>query len=30
MPATKPKYDRGMINTWWYDKAKAKRIATGN
>jgi microcin C transport system substrate-binding protein len=29
-PATKPKYDRGIIDTWWYDEAKAKQIATGN
>ena len=30
MPATKPKYDRGFTDTWWYDEAKAKRIASGN
>ncbi|MFN4141818.1 extracellular solute-binding protein [Aestuariivirga sp.] len=29
-PAVKPKYDRGILDTWWYDEAKAKRIATGN
>lgn len=29
-PATKPKYDRGIVDTWWYDEAKAKRIANGN
>ena len=29
-PATKAKYDRGILDTWWYDEAKAKRIATGN
>jgi len=29
-PETKPKYDRGILDTWWYDEAKAKRIATGN
>ena len=29
-PATKPKYDRGFVDTWWYDEAKAKRIANGN
>jgi microcin C transport system substrate-binding protein len=29
-PGTKPKYDRGIVDTWWYDEAKAKRIATGN
>jgi microcin C transport system substrate-binding protein len=30
MPETKPKYDRGILDTWWYDEAKAKRIASGN
>ena len=30
MPPTKPKYDRGFTDTWWYDEAKAKRIASGN
>jgi microcin C transport system substrate-binding protein len=29
-PATKPKYDRGIVDTWWYDEAKAARIANGN
>lgn len=29
-PPIKPKYDRGIIDTWWYDEAKAKRIAKGN
>jgi microcin C transport system substrate-binding protein len=29
-PAAKPKYDRGILDTWWYDEAKAKRIASGN
>lgn len=29
-PETKPKYDRGILDTWWYDEAKAKRIANGN
>jgi microcin C transport system substrate-binding protein len=29
-PAIKPKYDRGIVDTWWYDEAKAKRIANGN
>lgn len=29
-PTTKPKYDRGIVDTWWYDEAKAKRIANGN
>ncbi len=26
-PATKPKYDLGVIDTWWYDAAKAGRLA---
>ncbi|MDX2287392.1 MAG: extracellular solute-binding protein [Hyphomicrobiaceae bacterium] len=25
-PATKPKFDRGIIATWWYDEAKAARL----
>lgn len=29
-PEIKPKYDRGIIDTWWYDEAKAKRIANGD
>lgn len=29
-PPVKPKYDRGILDTWWYDEAKAKRIAGGN
>jgi len=29
-PPTKPKYDRGIVDTWWYDEAKATRIANGN
>ncbi len=29
-PAIKPKYDRGILDTWWYEKAKAARITTGN
>ncbi|MCA3561962.1 MAG: ABC transporter substrate-binding protein [Aestuariivirga sp.] len=29
-PETKPKYDRGILDTWWYDEAKAKRIVNGN
>ena len=29
-PAIKPKYDRGIVDTWWYDKSKALRIANGN
>jgi len=27
-PATKPKYDRGAPDTWWYDTAKAQAIGT--
>ena len=29
-PGIQPKYDRGIVDTWWYDEAKAKRIANGN
>lgn len=29
-PEVKPKYDRGIVDTWWYDEEKAKRIANGN
>ena len=25
-PAVKPKYDRGVIDTWWYDADKADRL----
>ncbi len=25
-PATKPKYARGIIDTWWYDEARAARL----
>ncbi|MEM7424889.1 MAG: extracellular solute-binding protein [Pseudomonadota bacterium] len=25
-PATKPKYARGIIDTWWYDEAKAAKL----
>jgi len=25
-PAIKPKYDRGIIETWWYDAAKAAKL----
>lgn len=25
-PATKPKYDRGIIETWWYDEEKAAKL----
>ena len=29
-PAIKPKYDRGILDTWWYDETKVARIANGN
>ena len=29
-PPIKPKYDRGILDTWWYDETKAARIANGN
>jgi microcin C transport system substrate-binding protein len=29
-PAIKPKYDRGIIDTWWVDEAKAAKIKRGN
>jgi len=29
-PGIKPKYDRGIVDTWWYDEAIATRIANGN
>lgn len=29
-PAIKPKYDRGIVNTWWYDADKAARNKRGN
>ena len=29
-PGIQPKYDRGIVDTWWYDEAKANRIANGN
>lgn len=25
-PAVKPKFDRGIIETWWYDEAKAAKL----
>ena len=28
-PAKSPTYDTGVIDTWWFDKAKAKLIAAG-
>ena len=27
-PETKPKYDRGILDTWWFDEAKAAQIDT--
>ncbi len=29
-PTIQPKYDRGIVDTWWYDQSKAARIANGN
>jgi microcin C transport system substrate-binding protein len=29
-PDVKPKYDRGIVDTWWFDAAKAERLAKGN
>jgi microcin C transport system substrate-binding protein len=29
-PATKPKYDRGITDTWWYDPDKAAKTAKAN
>ena len=29
-PAMKPKYDRGIVDTWWYDPDKAARTGQGN
>jgi microcin C transport system substrate-binding protein len=25
-PATKPRFDRGILDTWWYDEAKAAKL----
>lgn len=27
-PATKPLYDRGIVDTWWYDKLKAEKLGS--
>jgi microcin C transport system substrate-binding protein len=27
-PAVKPRYDRGIIHTWWYDPAKAAKLTS--
>ena len=29
-PEVKPKYARGVIETWWYDEAKAAKLAANN
>lgn len=29
-PAIKPKYDRGIVDTWWYDADKVSKINRGN
>jgi len=29
-PAVQPKYDRGIIDTWWYDPEKASKTAKAN
>ncbi len=29
-PAVKPKYDRGIVDTWWYDADRAARIIRAN
>ncbi|MBI2717146.1 MAG: ABC transporter substrate-binding protein [Rhizobiales bacterium] len=29
-PPIKPKYDRGFVDTWWYDPARAAAIGQGN
>ncbi len=29
-PALKPKYDRGIVDTWWYDPDKAAKLSQGN
>ena len=27
-PETKPRYDRGILDTWWYDRGQSCEIAT--
>jgi hypothetical protein len=27
-PAVKPRYERGIIHTWWYDPEKAAKLKT--
>jgi len=29
-PAVKPNYERGVIDTWWYDAEKAERLKSTN
>jgi microcin C transport system substrate-binding protein len=29
-PETKPKYDRGILDTWWFDEAKAANVEANN
>jgi microcin C transport system substrate-binding protein len=29
-PGTKPRFDRGILDTWWYDDAKAAKLAAGS
>jgi microcin C transport system substrate-binding protein len=29
-PKTKPRYSRGIIYTWWYDKTKAAKLTQSN
>jgi hypothetical protein len=26
-PEKKPRFDRGILDTWWYDEAKAAKLA---
>jgi hypothetical protein len=26
-PEQKPRFDRGILDTWWYDEAKAAKLA---
>jgi hypothetical protein len=27
-PEVKPRFDRGILDTWWYDEAKAAKLAS--
>jgi microcin C transport system substrate-binding protein len=29
-PETKPRFDRGILDTWWYDAAKAAKLTTAH